>query len=47
MKANTIAPMTLEAGLRAGQLHTGQLLCRASLQGETLRDEEAGCNGES
>ncbi len=31
MKANTIAPMTLEAGLRAGQLHTGRL--RSELTG--------------
>lgn len=26
MNANTIAPMTLEAGLRGGHLHTGRAL---------------------
>lgn len=47
MKANTIAPMTLEAGLQAGQLHTRRLHYWASVQSETLRDEETGRNGES
>ena len=48
MKANIVAPITLEAGLRADQLLTRRLrITERNVQVETLRDKETGGNGES